>query len=65
MWMTTLCNIVIYGTLFLNFRGYITQDGWRIRVRRKPEPFNVLGPAKQAYNFLLWGNFSSYPLVSF
>jgi len=57
MWMTTLCNIIIYGILFLNFRGYITTDGWHIRIRRKPERFDVLGPARQAYSLL------SYPLV--
>jgi len=57
MWATVLCTSVAYGILFLYFKGYITTDGWHIRVCRKPESLNVLGPPRQAYGLLF------YPLV--
>lgn len=54
MWTTTLCNIVIYGILFLNFRGYITTDGRRLQVLRNPETYNAFASVRQAYGLLLW-----------
>ncbi|KAH9995626.1 hypothetical protein BJV74DRAFT_829082 [Russula compacta] len=57
MWITATFNIVIYIILFLHFRGYITTDGWRMRLSRSPEPINIVGPLKQAYGLLF------YPLV--
>jgi len=53
MWATAIFNIAIYAVVFLYFRGYITTSGWKIRVSRKPETDNVLGPLKQAYGLLL------------
>ena len=63
MWMTTLCNIVIYGILFLNFRGYIMTDGRHLKVLRNPEPFNDFASVRQAYGLLLWVYFS-FPVAS-
>ncbi|KAI9446841.1 hypothetical protein H4582DRAFT_613174 [Lactarius indigo] len=57
MWATAIFNIAIYAVVFLYFRGYITTNGWKIRVSRKPNTDNVLGPLKQAYGLLF------YPLV--
>jgi len=57
IWATAIFDIAIYMVVFLYFRGYITTDGWKIRVSRKPETLNVLGPPKQAYGMLF------YPLV--
>jgi len=53
MWATAIFNIAIYAVVFFYFRGYITTSGWKIRVSRKPETDNVLGPLKQAYGLLL------------
>src|SRR5712691_4699376 len=57
MWTTTLCNIVIYGILFLNFRGYITTDGRHLQLLRNPETFNAFASVRQAYGLLLWDIF--------
>jgi len=57
LWATTFCNVVVYGILFLYFKGYIITDGCHIRVLRKSESLNVLGPPRQAYGLLF------YPLV--
>ncbi|KAH9172723.1 hypothetical protein EDB89DRAFT_2164381 [Lactarius sanguifluus] len=56
-WATAISNIAIYAVVFLYLRGYITTSGWKMRVSRKPEAVNVLGPSKEAYGLLF------YPLV--
>jgi hypothetical protein len=55
MWFTVLCNIVVYGILFLYFKGYITTDGWHIQLFREPAPLHALMPLKRVYGLLLWG----------
>lgn len=57
MWATAIFNIVIYLVVFLYFRGYITINGWKIRVCRRSETLNVLAASKLAYGMLF------YPLV--
>ncbi|KAI0283560.1 hypothetical protein BC826DRAFT_1110128 [Russula brevipes] len=57
MWITTVFNIIIYGLLFLYFRGYITTNEGHIHISCTPKPINVLGPLKQACGLLF------YPLV--
>ncbi|KAH9048062.1 hypothetical protein EDB84DRAFT_1459112 [Lactarius hengduanensis] len=57
MWATAIFNVVIYAVVFLYFQGYITTSGWKIRVSRKPNTDNVLGPLRQACGLLF------YPLV--
>ncbi|KAI9438712.1 hypothetical protein H4582DRAFT_192953 [Lactarius indigo] len=56
-WATAIFNIAIYAVVFLYLRGHITTSGWKMRVSRKPEAVNILGPSKQAYGLLF------YPLV--
>ncbi|KAI9510983.1 hypothetical protein F5148DRAFT_473829 [Russula earlei] len=57
IWTTASCSIVVYGMLFLYLKGYITTDGWRVRVRRHADPLHVHGHLRQAYGLLF------YPLV--
>ncbi|KAN0141394.1 hypothetical protein V8E53_001150 [Lactarius tabidus] len=57
IWATAISNIVIYLVVFLYFRGYITTNGWKIRVCRRPETLNILAPSKTAYGMLF------YPLI--
>jgi hypothetical protein len=53
IWATAISNIVIYLVVFLYFRGYITTNGWKMRVCRRPDTLNVLAPSKTAYGMLL------------
>ena len=66
MWITIICNIVVYGLLFLYFKGYITTDGCRVKLSRVRDSasFYRLMPLRQVYGLLLWeiSLFSSPPL---
>lgn len=55
MWITAFVNIVVYGILFLYFKGHITTNGWHIQLFRGPVPFHALMPLKRVYGLLLWG----------
>jgi len=59
MWITAICNVVVYGLLFLYFKGYITTDGYHVKLFqvRDPTSFNTLMPLKQVYGLLF------YPVV--
>jgi len=59
MWITTLCNIVVYGVLYLYFKGHITTDGWRVKVFRVRDSasFHTHMPPKQLYGLLF------YPII--
>ncbi|KAH9991478.1 hypothetical protein BJV77DRAFT_531342 [Russula vinacea] len=55
MWITAFCNIAVYGILFLYFKGYITTDGWHIRLFSEPaELFHPLMSVKQVYGLLFY-----------
>ena len=56
MWVTTICNVVIYGLLFLYFKGYLIMDGCHIKLLRVRDSasFHTLMPLKQVYGLLLW-----------
>ena len=53
IWATAISNIVIYIVVFLYFKGYITTNGWKIRLCRRPDILTVLVPSRQAYGMLL------------
>lgn len=59
MWITAICNVVVYGLLFLYFKGYITSDGFHVKLFRVRDSasFHTLMPRKQVYGLLL------YPIV--
>jgi len=59
MWITIICNIVVYGLLFLYFKGYITTDGCHVKLFRVRDSasFHRLMPLRQVYGLLF------YPIV--
>lgn len=66
MWITAISNVVVYGLLFLHFKGHITTDGRHVKLFRVRDSasFHTVMPLKQVYGLLVWeiSLFSSCPL---